>query len=66
MNISKASKTITLTGTQKPFLERSEILNMYYNDIREHKVLTQDETTALFELYQNGNEKEKYIVEVRI
>lgn len=59
MNTSKASKTITLTGTQKPFLERSEILNMYYNDIREHKVLTQDETTALFELYQNGNEKEK-------
>lgn len=59
MNNSKASKTITLTGTQKPFLERDEILNMYYNDIRKYEVLTQDETTELFKLYQNGTSAEK-------
>ena len=59
MKNSKASKTITLTGTHKPFLGRDETLNMYYNDIRKYAVLSQEETIGLFKLYQNGTKEEK-------
>ena len=59
MKNSKASKTITLTGTQKPFLGHDETLNMYYNDIRKYAVLSQEETTELFKLYQNGTKEDR-------
>lgn len=59
MNNSKVSKTITLTGTQKPFLARNETLNMYYNEIRKYSVLSQEETIKLFNLLHNGTEKER-------
>lgn len=59
MSKSNLSKRIILTGTQKPFLNRNESLNIYYNNIRKYRLLTQDETTELFIMYQNGTESEK-------
>ena len=57
--MNTSSKTITLTRTQKPFLERDELLTMYYNDIRAYEPLDEGETFELFKLYQNGTASEK-------
>lgn len=53
------SKNIRLAGSQKPFLERNELLMKYYDEIRDYEVLSYEETIRLFEIYQTGSTEEK-------
>ena len=64
--MNTSSKTITLTRTQKPFLERDELLTMYYNDIRAYEPLDEGETFELFKLYQNGTASEKEFAKTKL
>lgn len=64
--MNTSSKTITLTRTQKPFLERDELLTMYYNDIRAYEPLTENETIELFKTYQNGSASEKEAAKTKL
>ena len=64
--MNTSSKTITLTRTQKPFLERDELLTMYYNDIRAYEPLTENETIELFKTYQNGSASEKEVAKTKL
>jgi len=59
MKNQNSTKRITISTTQKPFLERNETLEMYYSDIRKYDVLTEDVTKELFERFKNASEAEK-------
>lgn len=52
-------KVVNLTTPTSEYIQRSEILNKYYDDIRNYKVLSREEEKAQFNLYLHGNEQEK-------
>lgn len=50
---------VFLTGLQKPYLEVNKTLQLFYNDIRPHKPLKQEEIEKLFTLYHKGTKEER-------
>lgn len=54
-----STKKITLTGIQKPFLERYKSLTKLYAEIGHCKPMSFEETSEWFDKYHNGTEKEK-------
>jgi RNA polymerase primary sigma factor len=57
--VNSKSKKVFLSGSQKPYLERDNSLNILYSEIRPYTPLTQEETKELFLQYHNGDESEK-------
>ena len=54
-----STKKITLTGVQKPFLERYKSLTKLYSEIGDCEPMSFEETKDWFDKYKNGSEKEK-------
>ena len=58
---TKTPKKIRLVGDLKPYLKCDETLQIFFNDIKPHKVLSQEETKSLFKQYHNGTKKERIV-----
>lgn len=52
-------KVINLTTPTSEYIQRSEILTKYYEDIRQYKVLSREEEKEQFKIYVNGTLEEK-------
>lgn len=52
-------QVINLQSSHSEYVERTEIIKKYYEDIRHYKILTKEEELHYFKLYKNGTEEEK-------
>ena len=54
-----SQKKIRISKASRPYFNRNTVLNLLFNDIRSYKPLSKEKTNQLFELYNNGTEKER-------
>lgn len=52
-------QVINLHLSNSEFMERTELIKKYYEDIRRYKILTKEEELYYFKLYKTGTDEEK-------
>ena len=52
-------QVINLHSSNSEFMERTELIKKYYEDIRRYKILTKEEELYYFKLYKTGTDEEK-------